>query len=178
MLRKSHTYDILNTNSHPQTSMKEYYTYAYLREDGTPYYVGKGTGRRAYQAHKGYITVPPKNRILILKNNLTEEQAFRHEIYMIGIFGRKDNKSGILWNRTNGGDGTSGAIMNDDFKEKCRQRTGDKNGFYGRKHTCEALEQMKNSLKGRTAWNKGKHLPEDSVSAHALYMREWRKKKQ
>ena len=156
--------------------MKEYYTYAYLREDGTPYYVGKGKGNRAYVKH-GLHTVPPKERILILKNNLTEEDAFKHEVYMIAVFGRKDNKSGILWNRTNGGDGTSGAIMSDDFREKCR-RTGENNGFYGRKHTPETLQAMKDALKGRSAWNKGKYLPGEQVSAHALYMREWRKKRQ
>jgi len=37
---------------------------------------------------------------------------------------------------------------------------------------------MKESLKGRSAWNNRKYLPEEQVSSHALYMREWRKKRQ
>ncbi len=90
----------------------EYYTYAYLRENGTPYYIGKGKGDRAYAKHrrKRNLSVPPKERILILKQNLTEEEAFKHEIYMISVFGRKDLGTGILRNLTNGGDGASGVI--------------------------------------------------------------------
>jgi len=85
--------------------MKKYYTYAYLREDKTPYYVGKGSGNRAYKRTKK-CTKPPKDksRIIFLKQNLTEEEAFRHEVYMIYVFGRKDLGTGILHNRTNGGD--------------------------------------------------------------------------
>lgn len=92
--------------------MNNYYTYAYLREDGTPYYIGKGKGDRAFVKHrrKKNLSVPPKERILMLKQNITEEEAFKHEIYMIAVFGRKDLGTGILRNLTNGGDGTSGII--------------------------------------------------------------------
>ena len=84
-----------------------YYTYAYLREDKTPYYIGKGKNKRAYSKRDRVVPLPPKDRILILKQNLTEEEAFKHEIYMIAIFGRKDLGTGILRNLTDGGDGAS-----------------------------------------------------------------------
>jgi hypothetical protein len=101
--------------------MNTYYTYAYLREDGTPYYIGKGRNRRAYKPHKrGNIDIkPPKNRILFLKKNLTENEAIKHEIYMIFVFGRKDNNSGILRNLTDGGEGPgSGRIFSEESKKK------------------------------------------------------------
>jgi len=86
--------------------MNNYYTYAYLREDGTPYYIGKGEGNRAYKKAKNEIKPPKdKSRIIFLKNNLTEQEAFNHEIYMIAVFGRKDLGTGILRNKTDGGDG-------------------------------------------------------------------------
>jgi len=85
-----------------------YYTYAYLREDKTPYYIGKGTGRRIYSKNRKGLKPPnDKSRIIFLKQNLTEEEAFKHERYMINLFGRKDNGTGILRNRTDGGEGTS-----------------------------------------------------------------------
>lgn len=83
--------------------MNKFYTYAYLREDGTPYYIGKGTGRRVYGNHK-HTPVPSKDRIIILKDNLTNEQALRHEQYIIAVLGRKV-KGGLLINLTNGGEG-------------------------------------------------------------------------
>lgn len=83
---------------------KNYYTYAYLREDRTPYYIGKGKGRRAYNYHSKFVKVPPKERILILKYFCDEDDAYNHEKYMIAVFGRKDKETGILINRTDGGD--------------------------------------------------------------------------
>ena len=88
---------------------QDFYTYAYLRTDGTPYYIGKGRGYRAFsRRRKGTRPPKDKSRILILKQNLSEEEAFKHECYMISIFGRKDAGTGILLNRTNGGEGLSG----------------------------------------------------------------------
>jgi hypothetical protein len=104
--------------------MNNYYTYAYLREDGTPYYIGKGKGRRAFLKHSGFYP-PSKERILFLKKNITEEEAFGHEIYMISIFGRKDLGTGILHNKTDGGDGCSGKIMTEkDIENRRKGRLG------------------------------------------------------
>jgi hypothetical protein len=84
--------------------MGEYYTYAYLQNDGLPYYIGKGKCRRLYD-HRGKNCNPPKdkNRIIKLKQNLTEEEAFRHEVYMIAIFGKKCDGTGMLMNIADGG---------------------------------------------------------------------------
>ena len=96
----------------------EYYTYAYLREDGTPYYIGKGKDNRAYKKGKGEVYPPKdKSRIIFLKKNLTEEEAFKHEKYMIVVLGRKDLGTGILRNKTDGGDGPSGYIMSEEQKK-------------------------------------------------------------
>ena len=97
----------------------QYYTYAYLRKDKSPYYIGKGNGNRAYiRRYKGIKPPKDKSRIIFLKQNLTEQEAFRHEIYMIAIFGRKDLGTGILHNRTNGGEGASGAVRSKESKIK------------------------------------------------------------
>ena len=100
----------------------EYYTYAYLREDKTPYYIGKGKGNRAYSRGRRKFKSPKdKSRILILKKNLTEEEAFTHERYMISVYGRKDLGTGILHNKTDGGEGRSNP------SEETRKKISDAN---------------------------------------------------
>ncbi len=122
--------------------MTDYYTYAYLRKNGTPYYIGKGRGRRAFNSH-GVINVPPKERILFLKTNLSEQDAFNHEIYMIAVFGRKDQGTGILRNQTNGGDGSSGYV----FTETARRNVS--NGKRGRSRKPFTDEHRERISKGK-----------------------------
>jgi len=98
--------------------MNKFYTYAFLREDRTPYYIGKGTGRRIYSTNRTIKPPKDKSRTIFLKQNLTEEESFRHEIYMIAVLGRKDLGTGILINRTNGGEGSSGCVPSEQSRKK------------------------------------------------------------
>ena len=85
----------------------EYYTYAYLREDGTPYYIGKGKGNRINEKQGRRFNLPPKERRIILKRFESEITAYKHEVYMIFILGRKDLGTGILRNLSDGGEGSN-----------------------------------------------------------------------
>jgi hypothetical protein len=138
----------------------QYYTYAYLREDGTPYYIGKGKDNRAYVKRYGNGRARrPKNpnNIILLKQNITEEEAFKHEKYMIAVFGRKDLGTGILRNLTDGGDGPSGHIpwnkgipMLEEVKEKIScNRKGIPSHRPGFKHTNETKELCRQANMGK-----------------------------
>jgi len=119
------------------TTNNDYYTYAYLREDKTPYYIGKGRGKRAYDKRRTIKPPKDKSRIIFLKKNLTEAEAFKHEVYMISVLGRKDLGTGILRNRTNGGEGPSGAVRSAETKKKISEtktgrNSGEKHSQFGR----------------------------------------------
>jgi hypothetical protein len=128
--------------------MNRYYTYAYLREDGTPYYIGKGCGNRAYLQLNHKVKTPDKSKILILKNNLTEESANKHERYIINLLGRKDLGTGILRNLTDGGEGVSGMKHNKESKNKMRKPK-----------SKEHKKKLRDSIKEK--WNRGEYDREE-----------------
>lgn len=162
----------------------EYYTYAYLREDGTPYYIGKGKGYRAYAKSRTTPIPKDKNKIIFLKKNLTEEESLKHEEYMIFIFGRKDLGTGILRNRCEGGKGTPKRVISEDEREKMRQREIGNKRSLGIKHTEETKQKISIKNKGRKWTDEQKEKLKnrkpkplvDNPSEHTLYMREWREK--
>lgn len=102
-----------------------FYVYHYLRSsDGTPFYVGKGSGSRAFEKHFGR-RAPSRDRIVFIAKNLTEQAAFDLEILEIKRLGRKDLGTGILRNLTDGGEGPSGMVLSEESRGKMSaSRTG------------------------------------------------------
>ena len=125
-----------------------FYIYAYLREDGTPYYIGKGKGIRAWKQHsvkgKGAHTPKDNSRIFICESKLTELGAFALERRYIQWHGRKDLGTGILQNMSDGGQGTSGVkkIVSEETKRKISSANK------GRVQSLEERTKRSLSLKG------------------------------
>ena len=149
------------SNAYRSNSMNIYYVYAYLREsDNTPYYIGKGKGNRMFASHK-HISVPKdKSRIVILAENLYENDAFTLETETIKLHGRKNNKTGILRNLTDGGEGCSGMIHNEDTRKLISNTTIHQfSDPVKKKRHSEALKAYYITEKGREAQRARSQIP-------------------
>jgi len=127
--------------------MTQFYTYLWLREDGTPYYVGKGSGKRAF-SNSGRILKRPKSRhMIIVQYWESEEKALEMEKWWISFWGRIDKGTGCLRNFTDGGEGISGLTHSDVSKQKMSK------AHKGRLISEKAKSNMSESQKIRWARN-------------------------
>jgi hypothetical protein len=118
-----------------------YYVYLWLREDRTPYYVGKGKEYRAYVKHtwgKRWISPPPKDRVVIVKYFDNEEESYLFEEWLISVYKRK-TEGGILINRSIGGQNKSSMIRTEYEKKENRK---------------ESLKKYQQSEKGKETYKK------------------------
>jgi hypothetical protein len=95
-----------------------FYTYLWLREDGTPYYVGKGKGKRGFTSRLHRVKCPNDNSRIVVQNHSSEKEAFVAECFLINFYGRIDLKTGCLANLTEGGEGASGTVVSTETRSK------------------------------------------------------------
>jgi len=131
-----------------------FYVYQYLTEDGLPYYIGKGTNDRIHVKHKN-IELPPRDRRVIIENNLTNEDAKKLEKELITKYGRKID-GGILENiKINQWACHAGWKHPPEAIEKIRQgnlgkiRTEEHKKNYSKPKTVEHAEKIRQANLGR-----------------------------
>lgn len=116
-----------------------YYVYGYYLEDDTPFYIGMGHGNRmvchTWPSKRNERKTIFYNKLNKLINNgipyyykkiyedLSIEDAIKFEMELISKFGRKDLKTGILYNLTDGGEGHKNYKRSRETIEKVRSKT-------------------------------------------------------
>ncbi len=149
--------------------------YMYLRSKnskngkaGSPYYVGKGKGMRAYS--KQHRVRPPSDKAMIVFviYGVSDSVAIEEEKRLISLYGRIDKGNGCLRNFTDGGEGPSGCIKSPEQIERHRLKILGKPNLKNRRPWTEEQKRAKSlSMKGiswsekrRAAFHGFTHSPE------------------
>lgn len=132
----------------------QFYSYLWLREDTTPYYAGKGSGRRAFIRHR-HVHPPTNSSLILIFMHASENEAFESEKAFIKWFGRKDVGTGCLRNFTDGGEGKTGRIVNLETRRRMSEaQKGNKKSvgyrhMLGLHHTEETKAHLSETHKGQ-----------------------------
>lgn len=149
-------------------NVRQFYVYQHRRNDtGEVFYVGKGSGNRAWDDQK----IRYQNRIWkgcakhgytveIVCDGLDEKHALDLEAMLIQFHGRKNLGTGQLANLTNGGEGGYGAVRSQETKDKISRAHRGKTlspehvekmrvANLGKKHTESAKEKCRAAMLGR-----------------------------
>jgi hypothetical protein len=154
---------------------KKFYVYVYRLLDGTPIYVGKGSGIRFLNHYPRKTHVGNKLRS-IRKNEMysllpeiinveNENAAFKLEKELISKYGRLDLNTGPLYNKTSGGDGVSGRRFTDEDRVKISQRmSGEKHPRYGKPLSQETKDKISRSNTGKNPSEEARKKMRESQS--------------
>jgi hypothetical protein len=116
--------------------------------------VGIGSQKkRAYSTYKRSkfwhsIIEKTDYEVVLIKENVSVEEAYQMEKDLIKFYGRRDLGLGALVNMTDGGDGRFGAIASEETRRKMSQSQKGLNTWTkGHKTTNETKEKISNILK-------------------------------
>lgn len=192
--------NILEPIRNTSNNMRDHYVYRHRRLDTNEvFYIGKGSVYQSVKSRKSYkkrysrafsrgsrniwwnnIVNKANYSVEIVSKNLTEEEAFELEVFLIGLYGRKDLELGTLVNITDGGEGTSGHKLTKERTEAIIKRNSGENNrwykcvpeehpmfgrvkelnpFFGKSHSEESLSKMK----GPREKMKGENHPKTSI---------------
>jgi hypothetical protein len=134
----------------PDAGGKQFYAYIHAKPDGTPFYAGKGNGRRLNmfhrrnQHHKNIVAKYGRRNILIGRLDCSDEStAFDLEMGLIKCIKRMGIE---LTNLTHGGHGPSGLIVTPEQRAKISATL---TGRPGRPWTEEAKAKVGAANRGK-----------------------------
>ena len=135
-----------------------YYVYAYLRSKdsktakaGTPYYVGMGSKRRAYDRDHTVKLPSETSNIIIIERGLSRIGAAALERRLIRWYGKIVDDTGILRNIADGGEGGAGNYLRKSPSETTKRKIS--KTLTGRKlppRSDSHRENIRNALIGKT----------------------------